>query len=74
MMSALPDAPRFRKFLPFRLGSKFKISPTLRLLFPDQRPRACFARVSTLSGFQEAVCDFSHKGIGVVLLQAPRLF
>lgn len=33
MTTALPDAPRFRKFLPLRLGSKFKMSPTPRLLF-----------------------------------------
>ena len=33
-MTALADASCFRKTLPLRFGSNFKMSPTPRLLFP----------------------------------------
>lgn len=60
MTSALPDVPRFRKFLPLRLGSKFKMSPTPRLLFQIS-VRAIVSHPFNFSCFEEAVCDFSHK-------------
>ncbi len=72
-MTALAEASRFRKTLPLRFGSNFKMSPTLRLLFPmSVRAIVCFARLLTLSFFQEAVCDFSHKKRPVAQRQ-PRL-
>ncbi|MCV3243488.1 hypothetical protein [Mesorhizobium sp. ZC-5] len=63
MTTALAEPPRLRKFLPPRFGSKFKMSPTPRLLFQIS-VRAIVSRVFTLPCFGEAVCDFSHKGIG----------
>ena len=63
MTTALAEPLRFRKFLPPRFGSKFKMSPTLRLLFQIS-VSAIVSRVFTLRCFWEAVCDFSHKGIG----------
>lgn len=64
MTTALADAPRFRKFLLLRFGSKFKMSPTPRLLFQiSVRALVSLARSPSLV-FRKPYVIFRTKRIG----------